>query len=794
MHRTALLVLLIAAASWGGEATVRERIEADWLRQEQVIRKADPATRQAVEAALMRARLAEADLARRGRGEAQALRCELDTVAAALSTTDGADAWRGLYCRTRWALRTALLAHPRLGDGKLLYVRRQWPYFNHQCAHRVGEAQIPGANLCVLTGLGGDGAVRTILDAATAQGGIGRPDLSFDATRIVFPYARPRATPTKFPSGGGHGGYDPSNPTDSTSYRGGACHMYDICTVGVDGTGLTRLTTDDAAEDTEPCWMPDGRVLFTSSREGRLVQCGDWALVFGLWSMAADGGDLRKVGEPQDSEFYPSLLEDGRILYTRWDYVMKAYNVIQPLWTVFPDGRRSQLAYGEWYAFSRGPIALFEGRQIPGTRLVVAVGAAHHNTGVGPIMVVDLDKNRQGPSGMVNLTPWVGYPECSGMLDERTDRSQGDHPLIPTHASAAGWYASPYPLDDGHFLVSYSFDKSSTAKAGFGIYLLDRFGNQELLHRETDASCYAPMPLAPRPVPALIPDLVRGVDPATPGRLMVQDVNEGLDGLPRGTARFLRVIEVQTKNRHTNPHRCDVGVNSGWDLRNVLGTVPIEDDGSAFFEVPSGRLILLEALDADHLELQRMRNYMNLMPGETQGCIGCHEVPGRSPAQASRMAKAMRKAPVAITPPPWGAGPMCFKRVVQPVLDRHCIRCHDGGTDKDHAMDLRGLQQVVAPKGHDADEGPQHLVSDAFLELLKHVEYAKVGGYQGPKLPFKPGASGSRASALMKLLAKDHHGVRLPPADWQALAAWIDCNAPYFGSYDEMDAPRTVKK
>ena len=692
------------------------------------------------------------------------------------------------YCRVRWALREAMLAHPRLSNDRLLFVKRQWPQIDHQCAHRVGEVQTPGANLCELTGLRGEGSIRELLDSETAKGGIGRPDLSFDGTRIVFPYARPRTPPTPYPIARGHSDYDPENPKDSTAYRGGPCHMYDIYTVGVDGKDLRRLTTDDAAEDTEPCWLPDGRIAFTSSREGRMVQCGDWALVFGIWSMAADGSDLRKVGDPQDSEFYPSMLEDGRILYTRWDYVMKAYNVIQQLWTMYPDGRNSQLVYGDWYAFSRGPLALFEARQIPGTHKVVSVGAAHHNTAVGSIMVVDLDKNRLGPSGMVNLTPWIGYPEVGGsLLDERVDRSNPEAPLISNHANKTGWYASPYPLDDGYFLVSYSFEQPDNAPAGYGIYLIDRFGNQELVYRGQGYSCYAPMPLAPRKTPPVLPDQVQGVDPAAPGRMLVLDVNKGLDGIPDGTAKFLRVIEISAKNRHTNPHRCDTGVSSGYDLRSVLGTVPVAEDGSAFFEVPSGRLLMLEALDENHLELQRMRNYVNLMPGETRSCIGCHETPGKAPVQASRSARALARGSVAITPPPWGAGPMGFKRVVQPLLDRQCIRCHDGGSGSDHASDLRGLKMVQAPTLYDRDEGPQHQVSDSFLSLLPQVNYVKVGGYQGSKLPFKPGTSGSRVSPLMKLLAKDHHGLRLPPADWQALASWIDCNAPYFGAYEEMD-------
>ncbi len=789
-----LLVWLATGASYGATLSpaARAQIETDWQQQERTTRGQEPDTPAAVTGVLHRGQALAADLRQLGAAAAvAAARERLREVESAHQRLSAAGtppraAWLALYLSARWAVRELAFSNPRLDFDRLLFVKRQWPYFNHQCAHRVGEAQIPGANLCVLSGLSPDGTVREVLTGDLAAGGIGRPDLSFDARRVVFPYARPRRPPTGYPSGGGHAGYDPADPTNSDSYRGGGCHMYKLWEVGLDGQGLRQLTHDDRAEDTEPCYLPGGRLCFTSSRQGRLVQCGDWALVFGLWSMAADGSDLRRVGEPQDSEFYPAVLPDGRILYTRWDYVMKPYNVMQPLWSVYPDGRRAELAFGEWFTFSRGPIALFEARPIPGTRQVLAVGAAHHNTGVGPIMRLDLDRNRQGPDGMVNLTPEVGYPECGPLLDERTVRAGQDIAPISNVESATGWYASPYPLSAGQYLVCYSFQRATTVRDGFGLYLQDQHGNKELIHRGQGYSCYAPIPIRPRPEPPALPDEVRQVPPDTPGRLLVQDVYRGLDGVPRGAVKYLRVLEVYTKGRHTNPHRCDVGVNSGWDLRGVLGTVPVAADGSAWFTAPSGRLLMLEALDADHLELKRMRNYLNLMPGETQSCVGCHDTPNRAPAATGRTPLAFQRAPEAIRPPPWGAGPMKFATVVQPVLDRHCLTCHDGSAAAGHAFDLRPGPPVTAPPGLDGDEGPQHSVSGAFLALLPHVSYVRLGGYHGEKLPLPTGRSGSSASRLMALLRAGHHQVKLPPADWQALAAWIDCNAPYYGSYDDL--------
>ena len=230
---------------------LRERVEGDWARQEQVIRKGSATTAKAVDGVLERGRMLCDDLARRGIGDTSTLRKVLDEVAAErtrLGDAGTAEKWCALYRQARWGLRDAMLAHPRLAGDRLLFVKRQWPRIDHQCAHRVGESQTPGANLCELTDVRGGGKVREILDAGMAKGGVGRPDLSFDGTHIVFPYARPRTPPTNYRLAAGHSAYDPADPKNSTAYRGGACQPYDIYTVAVDGTELRRVTADDAAE------------------------------------------------------------------------------------------------------------------------------------------------------------------------------------------------------------------------------------------------------------------------------------------------------------------------------------------------------------------------------------------------------------------------------------------------------------------------------------------------------------------------------------------------------------------
>lgn len=765
----AVVVVAWTALGWAADLTpaTRAGIEADWLRGEQVSwgRSADSPA--ALAALLVRGHRLLDHL-----GDLPAARAAREAFRTA--ENNAAKPVKERYLAARWALRAAALASPALDFEQILFVRRQWPGWNHQCSHRVGEAQTPGQNLCLVSGWRGEPRVRDLLAGDMAAGGIGRPDLSFDGRQVVFPHARPRRPATGYGSG-------------LPGVRGGPCTMYDLYTVGIDGGEPRQITDTPEAEDTEPCWLPDGRIAFTTSRDGRLVQCGDWALVCGIYTANADGSDPRRITEPQEGEFYPSVLADGRLLYTRWDYVMKGYNVIQQLWTVHPDGTRAQLAYGDWYAHSLGPIGLYEARQVPGTSLVMATGSAHHNTGAGPVMSADLAQSRGAAGGLVNLTPEVGYPEAAGQ-DERCLPGASRIGAISNTHNATGWYAAPYPLSPSQYLVCWSAEADNAAPAGYGLYLQDIWGNRELLYRAPGASCYAPIPVRRRPMPRVLPDRVRGVDPSRPGTLLVSDIYRGLPGVARGSVKSLRVLRVMPKTQHTVPQRVDVGAGCGWDIRAVLGEAPVEADGSAHLQVPAGQMLFLEAIDANGLEVRRMRNYLNLQPGEQQSCVGCHEDYASAPP--TRLSLAARRAPSVLTPPPWGTSGLSFQQVVQPVLDRACVRCHNGSAQAE--PDLRGATWRPAPAPLDADQGPQHAVTDSFLSLLKHVSYVKVGGYGGPKLPLAPYAVGSGASSLVKLLRDGHHGVTLSADDMLAITAWIDCNAPFYGGWDEIVLPEVV--
>ena len=295
-----------------------------------------------------------------------------------------------------------------------------------------------------------------------------------------------------------------------------------------------------------------------------------------------------------------------------------------------------------------------------------------------------------------------------------------------------------------------------------------------------------PIPLkSRRRPPVLAPTLAK--DNATPtGTMLMLDVYQGLEDVEPNTVKYVRVLESIPKAMHSVPQRLDVGIGSGWDPRAVLGTVPVEADGSALFHVPAEKPIFFQALDERFMEVRGMRSFTNLQPGERVTCVGCHESYGTAPP--NHAVAALARPPAEITPPPWGAGPMDFARVVQPVLDRHCTACHDGSKGQQKSFDLTANHLVEATGADDhyppAAADP-YRVSASFANLLPYVNSTKLDGYDGGNLPIEPYQVGSHQSQLIELLDAGHYKTRLSATDHRAIVTWIDCNAPYLGGWDE---------
>ncbi len=687
--------------------------------------------------------------------------------------------------------REALVTkNPLLANKKLLFVKRHTFDSNHYYDEFNEGSKRFGGALSLLSLA--DGTVTDIVPELS-DGIFDRYDLSFDARRILFDYKPPK------PQG------------------------YRIYEVGVDGHGLRQLTQPPADEeariatyatrsreemakhpgsyghwsdDMHPCYLPDGGMVFTSTRVERSVLCGGHALtVPSLHRINADGSDLTLLSHGALSEFCPTIMNDGRILYNRWEYVDKGAGAVQSLWAMFPDGSQSEEIYGNNIAT---PAVFNQARQIPDRNdLIVCLGSGHSPGNVGAIILVDLHKDKTTDAAMNVLTPGSLPKGNWGLRQFRNGRW-----IVDIYGP---WYCDPFPLTDPvsaliagkFFLVSCNPTGEWNDPAGFGIHLLDVFGNRVPIYSDPAISCFQARPLEPRAVPPALSGasqkaVVLRNDTAPPdgtkATVLVTDVYQGLDGVAPGAVKYLRVMEQVARpwSVHTGYQASDhapgqmvaVSLYAHLSVKVLHGIVPVREDGSAYFTVPANRNIFLQALDKDFMEIQRMRTFVNFQPGERRSCIGCHE--NRSHSPVSRGTLAMKFPPVQPQAQPGEIAPrpIHYPTDIQPVFDRHCISCH-GAQKPAGGLVLTGEMTELFCKSYE-----EIIHKDLVGHIQEFVgpkpEGADAMGY-APAVP--PYTFGSHKSKLVSVLSAGHHGVALPREDWIKLVTWVDANAPYYGSY-----------
>jgi hypothetical protein len=462
-----------------------------------------------------------------------------------------------------------------------------------------------------------------------------------------------------------------------------------------------------------------------------------------------------------------------------------------------------------WGNRSNYPDMLWEARPIPGTRKAMFTGVGHHDVGGGPIGIVDVDEGRDFPGGLYKVTAEVPWTEVN-------DPRENNRVYSPNYRACPQFvrFASPYPLSPHDFLVSARGDARSGGGA-YWLYLMDVEGNRELIYAGTEpGGVWCAIPLRRRaPAPA-IPDRVRWPRPgekAGEGVLYSANVLEGIEGVPPGAVKYLRVLQQDHKTysmgyksyRHSGPIISALQEDS---VKRILGTVPIRPDGSVAFKVPAGAAVYFQLLDENHRCLQIMRSFTGVMPGETRGCMGCHEAhSGVMPPVKPQVATYQ---PVAITPPPWGAGvSISYERFAQPVLDRHCGKCHQGEGKGRAKLDLtlrdgHPERGIADPKLLPFKEPYLTLIGDTAWIGGRPKERGKgyglagalpveSGGYrQDPYGPIKPMSSLSYASPLIALAAGGkHNDVKVQGEDLLRLIAWVDCNCVYRGEEEVREIP-----
>jgi len=694
---------------------------------------------------------------------------ELEALAArieALPKATSPEALQKLYFDLRWAVRRIALANPLLNFDEILFSKRAPGSYSHMSDQNYGWWSRPGGGLFIVSGFrGGEPQLRSITPKLPA-GTYLRPDLSYDAQRVLFAYCR------YYPHVRGLG-----NKVDKKKLPDDA--FYHIFEIGIDGSGLRQLTRG-RYDDFDPRYLPDGRIVFLSTRRGQAIQCGRASAaatlenpfvpdsyvrcgggnsrpvaVYTLHVMDPDGSDMRAISPFENFEWTPSVAHDGRILYARWDYVDRHNNAFMSLWATHPDGSSPSLVYGN---FTRSPHCVFEARAIPASNKLLFTASAHHAITAGSICLLDTARGTEGADPLTRFTPEVSFPETEGW--------------------PATYYANPYPLSERHYLVAWSPfpirpEGGHNDTTCLGLYLADAFGNLELIYRDPDITSTFPFPLRRRPKPHALPDRTAGRD-SVEGRFLLLNVYRGLPGVARGSVRFLRIIGVPAKTQPQMNHP-SIGFTQEDPGKIILGTVPVGADGSAYFLAPAGVAIFFQALDANGMAIQTMRTLTCVQPGQTLGCIGCHEQ--RSEAPPNTLAAAALREPSRITPGPQGSWPLRYDKLVQPVLDRHCVRCH---SPKGKAEAVKKLDLTPA-------RSYQSLARYGRPNLQDHVRRHYLAGRS------IVGAGAAAASPVLGVLRKGHQKLKLDATALERLITWMDTYGQRQGHFSAEQERRLIE-
>jgi len=650
--------------------------------------------------------------------------------------------------------REALLANPLVSGQPVLFVNRP----DYIIVHGPDESMYQANEKVVRHAFQAGGALK-VLDAASGKvstviastnGMVRDPEIYFDGRKILF------------------------------SMRNSIDDDYHLYEISADGSGLKQLTSAPKVSDIQPVYLPNGRIMFSSTRDPKYIHC-QRHLMASLFLMEGDGANIRQVGFNTLFEGRGSLMPDGRVLYSRWEYVDKHFSSAYGLWTVNPDGTAQSLYYG---GLAWQPGAIMDGRIVPGTRNIVCIFGSVHGSEAGAMVIASPAKGNDGPGTIEKSWP----ADISGYLGDWN--KLGASSKYDSFLNVPVKYANPYPLSDKYFLCSRltGFDPWRMA-----IYLVDVFGNEVLLHSEAPG-CFQPRPLAPRVRPPFIPERVNYAE--SEGLAYVYDVyrGAGMEKVKPGSVKWLRIVEAPAKRSYPPENMgdwCAPGYPDShhptamnWNHYNskvVLGDVPVEKDGSAYFRIPAGRFVYFQLLDENGMMVQSMRSGTSLMPGERAGCVGCHDY--RSAPASSKVPLALQRQPSDIKAWYGTARPFGYATEVQPVLDRHCVKCHDFGKEGGKKINLSGDVGLVfnasycslMKRSPDCWSLPKQGVTKPLVSTIG----------SGPVPVVSPYMWGSHRSLLVDLVRGGHKKVQLSREELDRIVTWIDLNAPYYPDYPD---------
>jgi len=648
--------------------------------------------------------------------------------------------------------REALLANPLLDFDRLLLVKRsaKSPRLGLP-ANWQGNCVLSrnkfDDEISVLSPVRPDGKITTLYKPK-ARVFVGDVDLNWDGERMLFSSI-------------------------------GSEQRWHIFEMNVDGTGLRQVTPGGQSDydNYDACYLPDGRIIFDSTACLHSVPCvfGS-ARVANLYLMNPDGSSIRQLCFDQDHDWNPSVLNNGRVLYQRWEYTDTPHSNTRLLFQMNPDGTNQMEYYG---SNSYWPNSVFYPRAIPGhpTKVVGIVTGHHGSARAGEMVVFDPAVARQEADGAIHR-----FPEYGKKIE----------PVVADRLVDGSWpkFLHPYPLSEKYFLVSAKM----TSRSLWGIYLVDVFDNMLLLAEQPGQALLEPVPLRARPRPPVIVDKV---DLKRKDALVyLTDVHQGggLAGVPRGTVKKLRVFTYHFGYPGMGGLLGVIGADGPWDIKRVLGTVPVEKDGSALFRVPANTPISIQPLDEEGKALQVMRSWFTAMPGEVLSCVGCHEK--QNDSSPNRRTLAAGKTASEITPWHGAVRGFHYPREVQPVLDKYCVGCHAPGAKNYNAKampDLRGVAPAEDFVLHCPGNGTKRVKGKRFSRsYLALHPLVRRPGIESDYHMLSPLDYHADSTELGQMLRKGHHGVTLDAEAWDRIVTWIDLNAPFYGTWTEIVGEQAV--
>ena len=731
----------------------------------------------------------------------EALLAKIDQVRADLEKGD--DAAKTAAVQLVEGYRKAMLANPVLDFDQILCVHRtiRGPRGafggrgsgmtglnaeNHMVAPRTGFEN----EIVVLSDLRGEPKTRILYKPADKTSIVRDLDLDFDASRILF-----------------------------TGYKG-TNNLFGVYEVKADFSKLsaempyqtpTLVSPEDGKYDIhwwDACYLPNkDQVIMLGTGVFQYLPCEDGNMPMAVaYRVDRKTGEVRQLTYEQDSDYTPTITHDGRVLYTRWEYSDQPHYWSRVLMTMNPDGV-GQLSV--WGSNSFVPTFFYCARTVPGDpHLITMIGGGHHDRAeVGRFFQIDPSLARAypfkydppdrdwGPARHTLRIPTKVLPkEKTGMVHEFTGWGQdvegdmADPYTMNQFARGKPYFSHPWPLDAKYNLVTVK----AAPDALMGLYLVDVFDNVTRIAEAEDGLYLEAMPFAPRKRPPIIPD--RSVKGKKTCSVHIADIynGPGLKGVPRGTVKKMRLFSYHYNYHKTGGHSSTgwIGyrrsgynerVESGWDVKRILGTVDIEPDGSCCFEMPANTPISVQPLDEKGQAVQLMRSWIVGMPGERVSCTGCHE-DNRSSIHTKRTIADEKyfKGEIQKIKPTDGDGirPWGFANEMFPVVRKYCLGCHG---DKEKSPLAKADQGGFAEGGKLSGKRLWMGTAEEAYRVLHPYIHRPGPESEETMLPVMDYHAST--SPLVQMLRKGHHGVKMAPEDCLKIYEWIDLNCPFHGKW-----------